>query len=61
MSRQVERAGEAAAARIAAQLAQRIADVVPGVDASATRDSVTIAGRELRRDARLRWIGGMLK
>lgn len=54
---------EAAAARASARLAARID--VPGMRAEAGRAGVTLSGRGLRRrwlaDARLRWLGRLLR
>ena len=56
-----DRAAEAAARRVAA----RLETALPELDVTARRDGVVLSGpglaERLLRDARLRWIGGMLR
>lgn len=48
-------------AAIVARLAGRIAEAVPGARVEASEGRVTIAGRGLRFDAALRWIGSLVR
>ncbi len=55
------RAGEAAAARAAATLAQRLGEAMPQAHVVQDEAGVTISGRGVRDDPALRWVGGMLR
>lgn len=63
--RRVERMAEAAAARAAGRLAERLRAELPGLRIEAGPGGVTIAGRDLARRAaampELRWIGGLMR
>lgn len=53
------------AGRAEDRLRLRVADAVraaaPGVTVEVTREGLAIEGKSLSRDARLRWIGGLIR
>jgi hypothetical protein len=57
----VERIAVRAQARAIARVAEAVRAALPGTRVEAGNDRVTIAGRGVVRDARLRWIAGLLK
>jgi hypothetical protein len=57
----VETIAARAQARAVARVAGAVRAAVPGVRVEAGHDRVIIAGRRIARDARLRWIAGLLK
>ncbi len=61
----VDARGRVAAAAAAARARRRVAEVlrgeVPGVAVTIEGENVVLTGRLARDDARLRWIGSLLK
>lgn len=57
----VERIARRARERAVARAAEAIRAAVPGVTVEAGPEGVVVTGRRLRRDARLRWIAGLLR
>ncbi|WP_375382384.1 hypothetical protein [uncultured Sphingomonas sp.] len=57
----VARAGAAAAARTADQLADAVRAAVPGVSVARTGDGIVVTGRGVLSEPLLRWPAGLLR
>lgn len=57
----VEVVAERAVARQVTAVSARLREAVPDAQVTPVRDGVAIAGKRLRGDTRLRWVGGLLR